>query len=174
MRKWEALCSLDSQSPFCSPTTTSVVGYTQNQDNDVVIGALHDVHDGYSIKSCASDGRTLLMGSFALEQNSGQSSWNPQHSHWSMSGVSRDGSTITYQLPEGLKPQSAAYDGSDLVVLPSGKAIVEGTYRPAGEDEVKRVAAVVDTDGKMLKRIRRRFRMLFEKRSQHADHEDEC
>jgi hypothetical protein len=40
-----------------------------------------------------------------------------------------------------------------MVVLPSGKAIVEGTYRPAGEDEVKRVAAVVDTDGKMLKRI---------------------
>jgi hypothetical protein len=182
--------------------TTSVVGYTQNQDSDVVIGALHDVHDGYSIKACASDGRTLLMGRFALEQNSGQSSWNPQHSHWSMLGVSRDGSTITYQLPEGLKPQSAAYDGSDLVVLtldfqpqsyrppdpppvrrfhmlrfdnqanllnqqlanidfmpmqmvvlPSGKAIVEGTYRPAGEDEVKRVAAVVDTDGKMVKRI---------------------
>jgi hypothetical protein len=168
------------------------------QENDIVISPLN----GYTVSACGPEARTLFIEPFAQEQNFGHSSWNPQHSHWSLLGVSRDGSTITYQLPEGLQPRSAAYDGSDVLVLardfepqsyrppdpppapryhmlrfdnqanllaqqpssidfmpgqmvglPSGKTILLGRYRPAGQDEDKNVAVVMDADGKILNRV---------------------
>jgi hypothetical protein len=95
------------------------------QENGILVGSFHD---DYTIRACGPDGRTLFMGSFPLELSAGQSSWNPQHSHWSMLGVSRDGSTISYQLPEGLRPWSAAYDGSDVLIL--ALDFHPQTYRP--------------------------------------------
>ena len=171
------------------------------QQSDVVIGS---VRDGYTVRACAADGRTLLGSPHPPEW--GQStSWSPQDSHWSLLSVARDGSIVTYQLPVGLDPRSTAYDGFDLVVLamdmhphrvsdmpphrvspsgpvyemlrfdsqgnllrqqpvnidfasshmavlPSGRTIVVGEYRDPGQDDWKRVAAVLDADGQMLKR----------------------
>jgi hypothetical protein len=174
-----------------------IVGYAQ--ENGILIGSRRGE---YTIRACGPEGRTLFMGRFPLELSAGQSSWNPQHSHWSMLSVSRDGSTIHYQLPEGLQPWSAAYDGSDvlilaldfqpqtyrppdppppgryhllrfdnqanllnqqqsnidfvpgqMVVLPSGKTILLGKYRPAAQDGDKNIAAVVDSEGKVLSRV---------------------
>jgi len=80
------------------------------QESDVVIGS---IKDRYSLKACGADGR-MLLGRDSLDRTG---HWSPEHSHWSLLGVSRDGSLVTFQFPEGLEPTLAAYDGSDVVVL---------------------------------------------------------
>jgi hypothetical protein len=90
---------------FSAILLLTVLSYAQ-EHVDVVIGS---ISDRYYTFACGADGRTFLKHD-PVDLNS-------QNAQWSLLGVSQDGVIVKFEFPEQEMPETAAPDGSDLLVV---------------------------------------------------------